>query len=126
MELLGGVLRFVFIFLLPGEVLLNIARKESEENTNHEGVVNDADPGKSFGNEIEGIDQIQEPQTAADQGAGRPLTIAAGEQVAEHGGAGTDQAGEVGQLRAGAEGVHVLLTMLNDRAGNEEFDGDED
>lgn len=122
MALLAEVLRLGFIFLFPGEVLFNIAGEESEENADHEGVVNDADPGKSLRDEVEGIDQIQKPQKTSDHGAGRPLTIAAGEEVAEHGRGGADQPGEVGQLGAWTERVHGSLSMLNHRLGNEEFE----
>ena len=96
MEPLGGFLRFVFIFLLPTEVFFNITGEESEENADHEGVVNDADPGKSLGNEVERIHQVKKPQKSAHEGAGRHLPITTSEEIAEHGGAGANQAGEVG------------------------------
>ena len=106
MALLAGVLRLGFIFLFPGKVLFNIAGEKSEENAEHERVVNDADPGKSLGDEVERINQIEKTQKAAHQGAGRELAVTTGEEIAEHGRGGADQPRKVGQLGAGAEGVH--------------------
>ena len=94
--------------MFPGKVLFNIAGEKSEENAEHERVVNDADPGKSLGDEVERIDQIEKTQKAAHQGAGRELAVTTGEEIAEHGRGGADQPRKVGQLGAGAEGVHDL------------------
>jgi len=106
MALLAGVLRLGFIFLFPGKVLFNIAGEESEENADHEGVVDDADPGKSLGDEIKRVDQIEKTQKTAYEGAGGDLAVTTCEKVAEHGRGGADQSGKVGQLGAGAEGIH--------------------
>ena len=110
-----------FTVLFPEEVFFNVPRKESEENAEHEGVVDHADAGQGLGDEVERIDEIEEAEETADEGAGGPLAVPAGKEVAEHGGGGADQGGKVGQLRAGAEGVHGSLTMRNHRWGNEEF-----
>ena len=106
MALLAGVLRLGFIFLFPGKVLFNITGEESEKNADHEGVVDDADPGKSLGDEVERIDQIEKTQKTAYEGAGGDLAVTTCEKVAEHGRGGADQSGKVGQLGAGAEGIH--------------------
>ena len=124
MELPAGSLRFVFMRLFPGEVLFNVPGEKSEENADHEGVVNHTDAGQGLGDKVEGINQVDQSEKTAHEGAGRPLAVAAGKEVAKHGGGGPDQAGKVGQLGSGAEGIHGSLTMLNDRLGNEEFDSD--
>jgi len=112
MALLAGVLRLGFIFLLPGKVPFNISGEKGEENADHEGVVNDADPGKCLRDKVERIDQVQKTQKAAHESASGELAVTTGEEIAEHGGAGTNQAGEVGQLGAGAEGIHGCLVKI--------------
>ena len=99
-------MRFVFTFLFPGKVPLNIPGEKSEENARHEGVVDHADSGQGLGNQVQGVEQIDQAEKATHEGASRPLAVTAGEEVAEHGRAGADETGEVGELRAGAEGVH--------------------
>ena len=110
-----------FTVLFPEEVFFNIPGEKREENAEHEGVINDADAGQGLGDEVERIDEIEEAEETADEGAGGPLAVTAGEEVAEHGGGGADQGGKVSQLRAGAEGVHGSLNMRNDQRENEEF-----
>ena len=97
-----------FTGLFPEEVFLNIPGEKGEENAEHEGVIDDADAGQGLGDEVERIDEIEEAEKAADEGAGGPLAVTAGKKVAEHGGGGADQGGKVSQLRAGAERVHRL------------------
>jgi hypothetical protein len=120
----AGILRLGFIFLLPGKIFLNISGEKSEENAEHEGVVNDADPRESLRDEIEGIRQIEETQKTTHESAGGELAVASREEVSEHGWGGANQSGEIGPLGAGAKRVHVSLTMLHYRSGNEEFDED--
>ncbi len=95
-----------FTVLFPEEVFFNVPRKESEENAEHEGVVDHADTGQGFGDEVERIDEIEEAEETAHEGAGGPLAVPAGEEVAKHGGGGPDQTGEVRQLGDRAKGVH--------------------
>ena len=108
MALGAGAFFLGFTGLFPEEVFFNIPGEKGEENADHEGVVDDADAGQGLGDEVERIDEIEEAEEAADEGAGGPLAVPAGEEVAKHGGGGADQGGKVRQLRAGAEGVHGL------------------
>jgi len=34
------------------------------------------------------------------------MAVAAGEEIAEHGGSGTDEDGKISELGSGAEGIH--------------------
>ena len=110
-----------FTVLFPEEVFFNIPGEKGEENAEHEGVINDADARQGLGDEVERIDEIEEAEEAADEGAGGPLAVPAGKEVAEHGGGGANQGGKVGDLGAGAERVHGSLNMRNDQRENEEF-----
>lgn len=83
-------MRFVFTFLFPGKVPLNIPGEKSEENARHEGVVDHADSGQGLGNQVQGVEQVDKAEKAAHEGAGGPLTVTVGEKVAEHGRAGAD------------------------------------
>ena len=106
MELAAGSLRFLFTCLFPEKVLFNVPGEESEKNAGHEGIVDHADAGQRLGNQVEGVEQIDQAEKATHEGASRPLAVTAGEKVAEHGRAGADETGEVGELGAGAKGVH--------------------
>ena len=110
-----------FTVLFPEKVFFNIPGEKGEENAEHEGVIDHADAGQGLGDEVERIDEIEEAEETPEEGASGPLAVPAGEEVAKHGGGGADQGGKVGELGAGAEGVHGSLNMRNDQRENEEF-----
>ena len=95
-EFLGGT----GILAFPEKILPNVAGQKSEKNPGHERVVNHANSGQGIGNEVERVDQIHEAEESAHQGPRGPLAIAAGEEIAEHGGCGADQAGNIGEFGA--------------------------
>ena len=91
---LGGIC-LDFILLFPEQIFFNVPGEEGEKNTNHQGVVDDSDARKGIRNEVEGVEQINQPQKPSHQGSSRPLSVAPGQKIMEHGGGGADEAGKV-------------------------------
>jgi hypothetical protein len=101
--------RFLFLgftMAFPKQVLLKITGQKSEKNPDHEGVVDHSDSGQGIRNEVERVDQVHEAEESAQQGAGGPLAVAAGEEIAEHAGSGPDQFGNTVEFGDGTKGIH--------------------